>query len=310
MKSEFQDPAQDPRLTAYALGELTDPKDIQAVESLLRRSPALRREVESLRATAELIQLELKQEPCPSLAPEQLASLGEPPRSRRLWPQVRPGNRSWWFPAGLATAAALAVMVSAAILFLQETEEAPLSAGLRRPEPVVDEVPADSGRITEQAHDPAGPDPDAAASPQALVQTAPEPPKTVSPAPPAGLDSSGTPVPVPAEATVVSEKRGNSGGPGTSLVSTVDGRINEPRENPGIQNRRSEENSRDPGLSGPERFPRESLGNELCSPGKIANAPRMAPDAAGGSLFSIGNRARQPGRTTGHAGARPQPVQH
>ena len=232
MKSEFQDPAQDPRLTAYALGELTDPEDIQAVESLLRRSPALRREVESLRATAELIQLELEQEPCPSLAPKQLASLGEPPRSRRLWPQVRPGNRSWWFPAGLATAAALAVMVSAAILFLQETEEAPLSAGLRRPEPVVDEVPADSGRITEQAHDPAGPDPDAAASPQALVQTAPGPPKTVSPAPPAGLDSSGSSLPVPADTTVVSENLGNRRGSGTSLVSTAGGRIIEPREIP------------------------------------------------------------------------------
>ena len=107
MKSDFQDPAQDPRLTAYALGELTDPNEIEAVESLLRGSPELRREVESLRGTAELIQLELDQEPCPSLAPHQLARLGEPPRSWSLWPRVRPGNRSWWVPAGLATAAAV-----------------------------------------------------------------------------------------------------------------------------------------------------------------------------------------------------------
>lgn len=233
MKSDFQDPAQDPRLMAYALGELTDPKDIQAVESLLRRSPALRREVESLRATAELIQLELEQESCPSLAPHQLARLGEPPRTRSLWPRVRPGNGSWWFPAGLSAAAAVAVMVSAAILVLQETEEPPLSAGLRRPEPVVDEAPADSGRIPEQAQDPAGPDPDAAAPPQILVQTAPEPPTRVSPAPPAGLDNSGSSVPVPAEAAVVSENRGDSAGSGTSLVATVGGRVVEPTEIPG-----------------------------------------------------------------------------
>ena len=123
MKSDFQDPAQDPRLTAYALGELTDPKEIEEVEGLLRGSAALRREVESLKATAELLQVELEKEPCPSLAPQQLASLREPPRTWTLWQHVRPGNRSWWFPTGLATAAAVAVMVSAAILFLQETEE-------------------------------------------------------------------------------------------------------------------------------------------------------------------------------------------
>ena len=163
MKSDFQDPAQDPRLTAYALGELTDPHEVEAVESLLRGSPALRREVESLRATAELIQLELEQEPCPSLAPHQLASLGEPPRSWSFWARVRPGNRSWWIPAGLATAAAVAVMVSAAILFLQETEEPTLSAGLQRPEPVMDEALADLGRVTKKAQDPASPGPGATA---------------------------------------------------------------------------------------------------------------------------------------------------
>ena len=200
MKSDFQDPAQDPRLTAYALGELTDPNEIEAVESLLRGSPALRREVESLRATAELIQQELEEEPCPSLAPHQLAGLGEPPRAWSLWPRVRPGNRSWWVPAGLATAAAVAVMVSAAILFLQETEEPPLSAGLQRPEPVVDEAPADLGSVTKKAQDPASPGPGATAPPQSPVQTASEPPKTLFPAPPADKGSSGSSLPVVSEA--------------------------------------------------------------------------------------------------------------
>ncbi len=200
MKSDFQDPAQDPRLTAYALGELTDANEIEAVETLLQRSPELRREVESLRATAELIRFELEQEPCPSLAPHQLASLGEPPRAWRLWPRIRSANRSWLFPAGLATAAAVAVMVSAALLFLQETEEPPLSAALQRQESVVDEAPAVSGRITNQAHDQTSPGPGAAAPPQGLAQTVPEPPRTVSPAPAAGQDSSGYSLPAVSEA--------------------------------------------------------------------------------------------------------------
>ena len=195
MKSDCQDPAQDPRLTAYALGELTEPKEIEEVEGLLRGSAALRREVESLRATAELLQVELEKEPCPSLAPRQLASLREPPRTWTFWPRVRPGNRSRWFPAGLATAAAVAVMVSAAILFLQETEETHISARLQQPEPVLAEAPADMGSVTNQAQDRGSPGPGAAAPPQSLVETAPEPSKTASPGPPAVQDSSGSSLP-------------------------------------------------------------------------------------------------------------------
>ncbi len=229
MKSDFQDPAQDPRLMAYALGELTDPKEIRAVETLLQGSPALRQEVESLRATAELIQHELEQEPCPSLAPHQLANLGEPPRSRGLWPRVRRGNGSWWFPAGLAAAAALAVMVSAAVLFLQEAEEPRLSAGLQRPEAVADEAPPDTGRTMEQAGDQISRVPDAAAPPQDMVQTAAEPPKAVSPAPPAVRDSSGSSLPVPSETPVVSENLSGSTGSGASLISKKSGgRVIEP----------------------------------------------------------------------------------
>jgi anti-sigma factor RsiW len=44
----------DPRLTAYAVGELAGP-DRAAVEAALRRDPALRAQVEELRATAALL---------------------------------------------------------------------------------------------------------------------------------------------------------------------------------------------------------------------------------------------------------------
>ena len=199
MKSDFQDPAQDPRLTAYALGELTDAKEIEAVETLLRGSPELRREVESLRATAELIRFELEQEPVPSLRPHQLANLGKQPR---WWNLQRSGRRntSWWLPVGLATAAAATVVVSTVILFLQETEESPLSARLQRPKSTVGEAPAELGGLTKQEHDTTSPGPAATAPPPGQVQTVPELQKTVSPGPPASQESSGSSLPVPSEA--------------------------------------------------------------------------------------------------------------
>ena len=195
MKSEFQDPTQDPRLTAYALGELTDRKDVEAVEALLQESPALRREVESLRTTAELIQSELEQEPLPSLTPQQLANLGKPPRAWSLWSSVRPRNASWWFPVGVATAAATAVVISTVVLLLQEPEVLPLTAGLQRPEYTAREAPADMSAVTNEAHDTASPDPSVVAPPPRRVQSVRTPQENPSPTPPAPPATSGSTLP-------------------------------------------------------------------------------------------------------------------
>lgn len=194
MNADFQDPTQDPRLTAYALGELTDPKEIEAVEALLRASSALRREVESLRATAGMIQHELEQEPLPSLTPDQLANLGKRPPSWRLWTSGRPQKTSWWFPAGLATAAAATVVVSTVLLFLHETEELPLSARLQRPESTVGEVTADLGELTKNAHETTSPGPAATAAPPGPVQSVLTHQEPESP-PPVHQDPSGSSLP-------------------------------------------------------------------------------------------------------------------
>lgn len=45
----------DPKLTAYALGELTDPADLAEVEALLRESPAARAELEAIRSFAAML---------------------------------------------------------------------------------------------------------------------------------------------------------------------------------------------------------------------------------------------------------------
>ncbi len=200
MKSDFQDPAQDPRLTAYALGELTDAKEIEAVETLLQGSPELRREVESLRTTAELIRFELEQEPVPSLSPHQLAKLGRQPRWWNLRRPGRPRNRSWGFPVGLATAAAATVVVSTVILFLQETEEPSLSARLQQPESTAGEAPPEMGGLTKKAYDTTSPAPDAITPPPARIQRVRTLRQDVSPAPPVDEETSESSLPGPSVA--------------------------------------------------------------------------------------------------------------
>jgi len=61
--------ANDPRLTAYALGELDD-ADRAEVETLLAGSAEARSFVEETRATAQLLTEHLHREPSPGLAPE------------------------------------------------------------------------------------------------------------------------------------------------------------------------------------------------------------------------------------------------
>jgi Ca-activated chloride channel family protein len=64
----------DPRLTAFALGELDD-LDQAAVENLLSESDEARRHVESIRATASLLTAHLKTEAAPRLAASQLDAI-------------------------------------------------------------------------------------------------------------------------------------------------------------------------------------------------------------------------------------------
>jgi Ca-activated chloride channel family protein len=91
----------DPRLTAYALGELDD-ADRPEIEALLARDPEARAFLEEVRETARLLTESLREEPRPTLEPEHHQAI----ESRLVTPEppVRKPRRRW---VGLALAAGL-----------------------------------------------------------------------------------------------------------------------------------------------------------------------------------------------------------
>jgi hypothetical protein len=100
--------ADDPRLTAYALGEL-DPADVPALEAALREDAALRLEVERIRSFAAKMEAALAAEPHPAAAsPVRSAPPRRPERPRSRWlafPQL-------YYVCGGLAAAALAMFVA------------------------------------------------------------------------------------------------------------------------------------------------------------------------------------------------------
>lgn len=88
----------DPRLTAYALGEL-DESERADVEAILAESPEARQWVEEVRQTAQQMTGEMAQEPCPMLTNAQLDAIDVKLDRRVRETQSRaPGTRpaSWW----------------------------------------------------------------------------------------------------------------------------------------------------------------------------------------------------------------------
>src|SRR5262249_28636427 len=72
--SENQLLPDDPRLTAYALGEL-DPTEQAEVERLLAEAPAAQAAVQEIRDVAGLLTTELRQEPVPELTSAQRTAI-------------------------------------------------------------------------------------------------------------------------------------------------------------------------------------------------------------------------------------------
>ena len=98
----------DPRLTAYALGELAEVDRI-AFEADLAADPEARQEVARIRGAAGILKAKLEAEPCPRLEPEQRRAIHD--RIAPAEPETR--GQFGWFP-WLAIAAVL--VVSAVIL--------------------------------------------------------------------------------------------------------------------------------------------------------------------------------------------------
>jgi len=105
----------DPKLTAYALGELDDAERAE-VEALLKKSEAARNAVDEIRKTAALLEKELTTEPAAGLTPEQRKAVeariaqgnGKPAGALHTRPLLL---RKWWIPTSLAASLLIVGMI-------------------------------------------------------------------------------------------------------------------------------------------------------------------------------------------------------
>jgi Ca-activated chloride channel family protein len=107
----------DPRLTAYALGEL-DESERPAIEDQVAHCAASRQVVEEVRALADLLTEQLRREPSPGLAPHQRLAIEH--RLRRHWP-----FKVVFGLGGLAAAAGVLLSVGLALRSGQRADDRP-----------------------------------------------------------------------------------------------------------------------------------------------------------------------------------------
>ena len=101
----------DPRLTAYALGELDDNERAE-IDALIKDDTDAQREVETIRRATSKVTEELQSESCPRLNPEQLAAIKE-----RFSAFEKPAPTfPWWRIIGWTAALGAAATVLAALL--------------------------------------------------------------------------------------------------------------------------------------------------------------------------------------------------
>ncbi|HTY61091.1 MAG TPA: VWA domain-containing protein [Acidobacteriota bacterium] len=101
--------ANDPKWTAYALGEITDEKERAEIESILEESEEMRRLVEDIRQTAGILKAELQAEKPLGLTQEQRERIAEKAGAGKSWLR--------WKPAyALATAAVAVLAISFVVI--------------------------------------------------------------------------------------------------------------------------------------------------------------------------------------------------
>jgi Ca-activated chloride channel family protein len=101
--------ANDPRWTAYALGELKNEQDRAEIEETLFQSEEARRLIEEIQATAQLLAKELQNEPSEGLLPQQRQRVEAKIGAGRRWLSFH----NPWVLAGIASAATLLLVVLA-----------------------------------------------------------------------------------------------------------------------------------------------------------------------------------------------------
>ena len=112
--------ADDPRLTAFALGEL-DPDEAAPIERALSESPSLQREIDQIRAMAGSLRAQLSVEASPRLTPAQRETIAQEPKSVLNSPLIF-RRTSRWIAAGAALAACVALAITAAIMFNNQVD--------------------------------------------------------------------------------------------------------------------------------------------------------------------------------------------
>jgi len=124
----------DPKLTAYALGELDEPAR-REVEAALEGDEAARRAVEEIRSVAGMLTEQLAAEPAPGLTAEQRRAVQVQPAGpvRRI---------RLWVPLAAAAAAILAVGVGLYLATLRQGGETPVAPRGGTPGPSQDATPA------------------------------------------------------------------------------------------------------------------------------------------------------------------------
>ena len=115
----------DPRLTAYVLGELDD-EGRRAVEAEIGHSPQVRQAVEEIRRTADLLARELAAEPCPAVDHDdhvdlQSAAAAAAADAGQFKPMRKPrkqGSRAWlgWTAAAMAASVTLVLLLPSFIM--------------------------------------------------------------------------------------------------------------------------------------------------------------------------------------------------
>jgi Ca-activated chloride channel homolog len=128
--------ANDPKWTAYALGEITDEKERVEIESILAKSAEMRELVEEIRRTAGFLKEELLAEPIVNLTQAQRERIEGKAAAGRRWFGLRP---AW----AMACAAAAVMLISLVVVRqLQQTNintpPAPLAQNPKTPAPTPD----------------------------------------------------------------------------------------------------------------------------------------------------------------------------
>ena len=112
---------EDPRLTAYVLGELSADERAE-IEQLLHESPEARKAVEEIQNLTDVLLEQLPHEPAPQLQPAQRAVLLSGSPESRLAKNIPTTSRSG--NSAVAVTACLMVAISAALLmFNQDSAE-------------------------------------------------------------------------------------------------------------------------------------------------------------------------------------------